>query len=102
MTRKKLLNVLEELLNTEAYKKNKQQEALKKVLKKLKKKELKIKEKIKICKNSDEQKKLEMELEIVHAQRKKGIAVLKEAHITKEPSSPPEAPEATAEKIPEK
>lgn len=77
MNKKKLLNKLQEFLNTDSHKKRKQRDELKKVLKKLKKKENKIKDKIESCDDEDTKKQLEMELEIVHVQRKKGIAVLR-------------------------
>ncbi|MDQ7091042.1 MAG: hypothetical protein Q9M50_10435 [Methylococcales bacterium] len=77
MTQKKLLAKLHALLNTDVHKKNKRRDALKKILKKLKKKELKVKDKVKICTHKESKKLLVMELKIIHAQRKKGIAVLR-------------------------
>lgn len=85
MTKKKLLRKLQGLLNPETYKKNKQRDELKKILKKLKKKELKVKDKVKSCSNKESKKLLEMELEIIHVQRKKGIAVLRGEHPVETP-----------------
>ena len=77
MSKGKLLNKLHDFLNPDYYKKKRHQKELTEILKKLKKKEIKISEKIKNSSNNKEKKQLKIEFEIIHAQRKKGIDVLR-------------------------
>jgi len=77
MSKGKLLNKLQDFLNPEHHKKKRHQKELTEILKKLKKKELKITEKIKASTDSKEKKQLKIEFEIIYAQRKKGIKVLR-------------------------
>jgi len=74
----KLLKKLDVFLHAEKQQLNDEEDALAKVLKKLKKKELKLQEAIDQEEDEEECKFLEQELKIVHSQRKKGIGLLSE------------------------
>jgi hypothetical protein len=79
MKLKKLLKKLNSYFDQSAEQKLQADEGLSKVLKKLKRKELKLQEEIKLAIDEEEREMLEQELKIVHSQRKKGIALLSEA-----------------------
>jgi len=72
----KLLKRLNDHLNMEKQQEHDRDEGLCKVLKKLKKKELKLHKKIEAEMDEDERRLLEQELQIVHSQREKGIRIL--------------------------
>ena len=78
MTKKKLLKKLQEIFDLEEGKKEAHKNELKSILKKLKIKEQKIE--LKLMKESDAEKKirLQKELDIIYAQRKKGVNLLRE------------------------
>jgi len=78
MKLQKLLKTLNKYLNAEGQQKREKDEGLSEVLKKLKKKELKLQERIEAEKDEDERRILEQEMLIVHGQREKGIALLSE------------------------
>ena len=78
MKKKKLLERLQNFFDSNAHKEDDNLNALKKILKKLKKKEIAIKKKIKNTEDLEEKKLLETEYEIIYAQRKKGILCLKQ------------------------
>jgi len=78
MKLKKLLNQLNVFLHADEQLQQDKDEALAKVLKKLKKKEMKLQEAVYLLPDGDERKFLEQELKIVHSQRKKGIGLLSE------------------------
>jgi len=78
MKLKKLLKKLNGYLQEDHQQKREKDEGLSKVLKKLKKKEMKLKRDIEDEKDETERKLLEQELLIVHGQREKGIAMLSE------------------------
>jgi hypothetical protein len=59
-------------------KKKKKVDALRKILKKLKKKEIRLKEKHKAAKSGKERKALEDKLKVNRTHRKKGVKVLRE------------------------
>ena len=78
MKRKKLLNILDRLLDMGGRKQREHRDELKMVLKKLKKKKKELQQEM--SKEEDERKlnRLGKELEIVDAQRLKGLKALKE------------------------
>ena len=78
MKQKKLLDKLLEFFDASGQKKKKQKSDIKLILKKLKKKERKLKEKLASEKNDNKRKRLKQEIDVVYAQRKKGIKAIKE------------------------
>ena len=78
MKLKKLLKKLNDYLHEEEQQQHDRDDGLARVLKKLKKKELKLQEKIETEMDELERKFLEQELKIVHSQREKGIRLLSE------------------------
>jgi len=74
----KLLKKLDVFLHADKQQQSDEDEALAKVLKKLKKKEMKLQEAIDLETDEGERKFIEQELKIVHSQRKKGIGLLSE------------------------
>jgi len=77
MKAKKLLDTLNTYMDPELQKKEGIDVGLSKVLKKLKKKEIKLQDKIDRETDGVTRKRLEKDLKLVHAQRKKGISLLK-------------------------
>ncbi len=77
MKRKRLLKTLGDLLDMEGRKQRKHRDELKALLKKLKKKEVELKAKMQLEKNERKQKRLGKELEIIKAQRTKGVMTLR-------------------------
>jgi hypothetical protein len=78
MKTRKLLDKLVGFLDGDARKRKKERNDLKAVLKKLKRREKKLKGHLEDEKNPDRCKALKNEIDIVHAQRKKGVRLLKE------------------------
>jgi hypothetical protein len=78
MKRKKLLRKLADILGTEGRKQRKHSDELKALLRKLKKKEVELEIEMRREKDERKQKRLGKELEIVKAQRAKGVKTLKE------------------------
>jgi len=72
----KMLDKLGDMLKPEAGKKKNYRKKLKSLLKDLKHKEMKLKDKLESTDDERKRKRLQMELEIVHSQRKKGIKAL--------------------------
>ena len=72
----KMLDKLGDMLKPEASKKKNYRKKLKSLLKDLKHKEMKLKDKLEATDDERKRKRLQMELEIVHSQRKKGIQAL--------------------------
>jgi len=72
----KMLDKLGGMLKPEASKKKNYRKKLKSLLKDLKHKEMKLKDKLEATDDERKRKRLQMELEIVHSQRKKGIQAL--------------------------
>ena len=77
MKRKRLLKTLGDLLDMEGRKQRKHRDELKALLKKLKKKEVELKAKMQLEKNERKRKRLGKELEIIKAQRTKGVMTLR-------------------------
>jgi len=79
MKTRKLLEKLVNYLDADARQRKKERDDMKAVLKKLKRREKKLKKQLED--ENDEQKKaaLQGEIDILHAQRKKGVKLLKES-----------------------
>jgi hypothetical protein len=78
MKLKKLQARLGALLDADQRAQIKQSSAIKELLHKLKKKERHLKEKLAECEDETRRKKLETRLAVCHAQRQKGLTLLKE------------------------
>ncbi len=77
MGKKKLLEKLQEFFDADQQEKVKHTEEIKKVLKKLKEKERNIQHKLELCGDTDQAVKLQKELDIIYAQRMKGVKIVK-------------------------
>ncbi|NOQ65259.1 MAG: hypothetical protein GQ582_12170 [Methyloprofundus sp.] len=78
MGKKKLLEKLQEFFDADQQKKIKHTKEIKTILKKLKQKERKIQHKLELCDDTDKAIELQKELDIIYAQRMKGIKIVKE------------------------
>lgn len=78
MKTRKIQSRLKNLLNSNRRAQVKQADAIKELLAKLKKKERHLRDKLSNCKDPEERKKLQVKISVCHAQRKKGLAILKE------------------------
>lgn len=78
MKTRKLLDKLMAYLDGDARKRKKERDEIKAVLKKLKRREKKLKNQLGDLKDDAERAALQKEIDIVHAQRKKGVRLLKE------------------------
>jgi hypothetical protein len=78
MKRKKLLNKLVGFLDMEEHKQRKHHDELKVLLKKLKKKKVELENKMLLENNDRKRKRLGKELEIIKAQREKGLKALQD------------------------
>ncbi len=78
MKQKKLLEKLKDFFDSDARERNKHKSDIKDVLKKLKKKERQLEEKL--GKEIDEEKRnrIQQKIDVVYAQRKKGIKLIQE------------------------
>jgi len=78
MSKKKLLEKLQEFFDADQQEKVKHTRQIKKVLKKLKEKERNIQQKLELCDDVDKAIELQKELDIIYAQRMKGVTIVKE------------------------
>ena len=78
MSKKQLLEKLQEFFDADQHEKKKHIEQIKKVLKKLKQKERKIQQKLELCDDADTAIELQKELDIIYAQRMKGVKIVKQ------------------------
>ena len=78
MSKKKLLEKLQEFFDADQQEKVKHTRQIKKVLKKLKEKERNIQQKLELCDDVDKAIELQKELDIIYAQRIKGVKIVKE------------------------
>ena len=78
MSKKKLLEKLQQFFNADQQEKANQREEIQKILKKLKEKERKIQHKLEICSDTDKVLELSKELDIIYAQRMKGVKIVKQ------------------------
>ncbi len=77
MKTRKLLDKLMSYLDGDARKRKQEREEIKAVLKKLKRREKKLKNQLDDLKDEEKRAALQKEIDIVHAQRKKGVRLLK-------------------------
>jgi len=78
MNKKKLLKKLQEFFDADQQEKVKHIRQIKKVLKKLKEKERNIQQKLELCDDAGKAIELQKELDIIYAQRMKGVKIVKE------------------------
>lgn len=78
MKQKKLLDKLKTFFDADARERDKQKSDIKDILKKLKKRERKLKGKLDAEKNTDKRKRFQQEIDVIYAQRSKGIKLIKE------------------------
>lgn len=78
MKHKKLLDKLKAFFDSDEREREKQKSDIKDILKKLKKKERKLKEKLGDENNTEKRNHIQQEIDIIYAQRKKGIKLIKE------------------------
>jgi len=78
MKQKKLLNKLKTFFDLDVREREKQKSDIKDILKKLKKRERKLKGKLDAENNAKKRKHLQQEIDVIYAQRKKGIKLIKE------------------------
>mgnify|MGYP001206782354 CR=1 FL=1 len=78
MKTRQLIDKLKHFFDADRRARQEQRVSLKEVLDKLKAKERELKERLTHEVNPDEKKKLEKKIALVHTQRKKGVALLKE------------------------
>ncbi|MDP6184531.1 MAG: hypothetical protein QF609_12015 [Gammaproteobacteria bacterium] len=78
MKQKKLLDKLKTFFDAGARERERQRTDIKDILKKLKKRERKLKEKLAAEKSGGKRKRLQQEIDVIYAQRKKGVKLVKE------------------------
>lgn len=78
MKTKKIQARLKNLINSDRRAQIKQADAIKDLLAKLRKKERNLRDKLSNCKDPKESKKLQVKIAVCHAQREKGITILKD------------------------
>lgn len=81
MGKKKLLQKLQKFFDADQREKEQHSKDIKRILKKLKEKERKLKEKMKAEDDMDKLAELQQELDIIYAQRMKGIKIVKEIKV---------------------
>jgi len=78
MKQKKLLDKLKIFFDSDARDREKQKSDIKDILMKLKKKERKLKKKLAAEKNIEKRNRFQQEIDVIYAQRNKGIKLIKE------------------------
>ena len=78
MKTRKIQARLKDLLSADRRAQVKQADAIKELLAKLKKKERHLRDKLSNCKDDEDSKKLKVKIAVCHAQREKGLTILKE------------------------
>lgn len=78
MKQKKLLEKLKSFFDADERERQEQKADIKKILKKLKKKERKFKEKLGNEKKQEKRTHIQQDIDVIYAQRNKGISLLKE------------------------
>ncbi|MEH6579929.1 MAG: hypothetical protein V7731_22985 [Amphritea sp.] len=78
MKTRRLIDKLKHFFDADLRAQQEQRESLKEVLDKLKSKEHELKDRLEREKNPEERERLEKKITLVHTQRKKGVALLKE------------------------
>jgi len=93
MKTKKLLAKLADFMNKDRVAQREELERMREVLKKLKKKEMQLREKLEAAPDDEERREIMGKLDVVHAQRIKGVERVKEIRDSRR--------EASADKVPE-
>lgn len=93
MKTKKLLARLTDFMNKDRNAQREELEHIREVLKKLKKKELRLREKLDEDPDEEERRELEGKLEVVHAQRTKGLERVKTLRENRRVASADKVPE---------
>jgi hypothetical protein len=78
MNQKEMLNKLKSFFDLEERERGKQKKDIKVLLKKLRARERKLKDKLDEEKKSTKRKRIQQEIDVIYAQRKKGIKLIKE------------------------
>jgi predicted nucleotidyltransferase len=78
MKQKKLLEKLKAFFDSDARERDKQKSDIKDILKKLKKKERNLKEKFDAEDDVEKRNRIQQKIDVIYAQRKKGIKLIKE------------------------
>jgi hypothetical protein len=78
MKQEKLLDKLKIFFDSDTREREKQKSDIKDILKKLKKRERKLKGKLEAENNAGKRKRFQQEIDVIYAQRKKGIKLIKE------------------------
>ena len=78
MKQQKLLDKLKAFFDSDERERQNQKADIKDILKKLKKRERKLKEKLSNEKNEGKRARLQLDIDVIYAQRKKGIKLFKE------------------------
>ncbi len=78
MKQKKLIEKLKAFFDSDARERDKQRSDIKDILKKLKKKERQLKEKLDEEDDEEKRNRIQQKIDVVYAQRKKGINLIKE------------------------
>ena len=78
MKQKKLLEKLRIFFDSDARERENQKADVKDILKKLKKKERNLKDKLDAENDAEKRNRIQQKIDVVYAQRKKGIALIKE------------------------
>lgn len=78
MSKKKLLEKLQKFFAANQHEQQKHIEEIKQVLKKLKQKERQLQQKLECCDDAKTAVELQQELDIIYAQRMKGVKIIKQ------------------------
>lgn len=78
MGKKKLLKKLQDFFDADQREKERHLSDIKRILKKLKEKERKLQKDLKLCGAGEQCEALKQELDIIYAQRMKGVKIVKE------------------------
>lgn len=78
MGKKKLLKKLQDFFDADQREKERHLSDIKRILKKLKEKERKLQKDLKLCGAGEQCETLKQELDIIYAQRMKGVKIVKE------------------------
>jgi hypothetical protein len=78
MKTRKILTRLKTLIDADRRAQIKQADAIKQLLAQLRKKERRLRDKLSNCEDQKERKKLQIKMAVCHAQREKGVTILKD------------------------
>ena len=78
MKMRRILEKVQAFLDADSHSQLKQKESISEVLEKLRDKEKELHRELELCTDAEKRKKLQRKLSVCHAQRKKGLTILKE------------------------